>query len=146
MMTLSDIRGTAAWLTSRIDLRTERRIRKVLRTLERAADARLVVVWMRNDRGDAEVIASAGDFAAMPACPRELESTKPSYAELQLNDGSHELAVTHQVVVGRRIAKLALVVIAPGVTPNEALLDLVERTAEAVEEVVVDAVDDHCSR
>lgn len=135
---MNDIQGTVGWLTSRIDLRTEHAIRKELRALEREADAALVVLYVPVGVGSREVIASAGEFATMPIRLPEIDSTKPSFETVRVDAGTRELAVVHQVTVGRRVVKMVLAVIAPGVEPNGALLDAVEDCAARIEDVLVE--------
>lgn len=138
MNSIYDIPGSADWLLRRIDLRAELRLRKELRRLERDADARLVVLWIS---GQQEVVAYAGDFAAVPHRLPVLESTVPAHDTVTLVDGEREHAVVQQVVVGRGITKMAIAIIAPGVTSNAVLFDLIAGAAEQVEGVVVEAVE-----
>ncbi len=132
-----DVPGTAIWLLRRIDVRTEHRLRKELRRLEREADARLVVLWIL---GHEEVVAYAGDIAAVPHPLPSLESSVPAHDGVTLIGGEREHAVTQQVLIGRGITKMAIAIIAPGVTQSAALFDLVADTAERLEEIVVGAL------
>lgn len=128
---------SAEWLLSRIDLRTELCVRKQLRRLEREADARLVVVWVH---GREDVVVYAGDIAAMPHPFPTQESTVPGHEDVTLSNGEREHAVTHQIVIGRRVVKMGIALIAPGITKSAVLFDLVAATAERIEEIVVEAV------
>jgi hypothetical protein len=137
-MSVYDVPGSADWLTRRIDLRTENRIRRQLRRLEREADARLVLVWIVGQQEI--VIAYSGDYAAVPHPLPSLETTVPAHDDVTLVGGEREHAVTHQVIVGRAIAKMAIAIIAPGVTNSTTLFDMIADTTERVEEIVVEAI------
>jgi hypothetical protein len=53
--------------------------------------------------------------------------------------GEREPAVLHQVLIGRGVAKMAIAIIAPGVTKSTSLFDMID-TAERLEEIVVEAI------
>ena len=131
--------GSAEWLLARITLRTEHRIRKVLRRVEREADAQLVLLWLLTDVRP-EVVSSSGDINLMPSPFPKLESTVPSLMNITTCLGDVEPAVVQQVVVGTRVEKLMFAVIAPGPANREVLLRMAESAAEVLEEIIVDAV------
>jgi len=54
--------------------------------------------------------------------------------------GEREPAVLHQVLIGRGVAKMAIAIIAPGVTKSTSLFDMIADTAERLEEIVVEAI------
>jgi hypothetical protein len=136
-MSVFDLPGSPEWLLRRIDARTELRIRKELRRLEREADARLVVTWIV---GQKAAVAYAGDFDVVPHPLPDLRSTVPSHDDVTLLHGEREQAVVHQIIVGRGITKMAVAIVAPGVTENATLFDLIADTAERIEEIVVGAI------
>ena len=140
MRAVFNIPGSHAWLNSIFRPALELRVRRQLRMLEHAVEARCVVLWLPGGTtsGD-EVITFTGDCNARPGRFAHLRTSVPSHCEL-LVDGEHEDAVVCGVRLGRTLPTLGLAAISPRICLSAELLQAVGSTGEALEEVIVGAL------
>lgn len=136
---LARLPGTTPWLRAIVTPRVEHRVRRMLRRLERAADARVAVLWCSQGRDD-EVIAFSGDYSAVPKPFPYLRATVPTYDDFLLECGERATAVVHVVQLGKGLPMLRLAAIAPGPVQSTTLFEAIEDCADGIEEIVVAAM------
>lgn len=138
MSAMAMIPGTSEWLSVLFKPMLELRVRKQLRMLEQAVEARCVALWMPHGMSD-EVITFSGDRHALPRRFEHLQTSVPSHCEMEI-DGGWEDAVVCGVRLGRTLPTLGLAAISPRICLSAELLQAVGATGEALEEVIVAAL------
>ncbi len=130
---LARIPGTREWVRATFTPRVELKLRKELRALERATEARAVVLWFG---ADGEVIAFSGDRSAIPRRFPYVKGTVPTFEDFVLECGERIPAVVHVVQLGKGLPMLRVAAIAPGPFESTRLFEAIEGCAERLEEVV----------
>ncbi len=131
---LARIPGTQEWIRATFTPRVELKLRKELRALERATEARAVVLWFA---AGGEVIAFSGDRSAIPRRTPYMEGTVPTFEDFVLERGERIAAVVQVVQLGKALPMLRVAAIAPGPFESTRLFEAIEHCAERLEEVVV---------
>lgn len=132
---------TLEWIREKLDLRALAEFRRQLRSLERLSDARLVVLWAAENAAKTSVLASTGDDEVLPAELPDLRVSVPSRETVRDRHRERQAAVVLKIRLGGDAPTLGLMIVAPGHDPGPPLLDALEATAEAIEMVVVGAVE-----
>lgn len=138
MSAMAMIPGSSEWLSVLFKPMLELRVRRQLRMLEQAAEARCVVLWMPHGTTD-EVITFTGDCNARPRRFEHLQTSVPSHCEL-LVDGELEDAVACGVRLGRTLPTFGLAAISPRICLSAELLQAAGQTGEALEEIIIGAL------
>jgi hypothetical protein len=140
MSAMAMIPGSSEWLSVLFKPALELRVRRQLRVLEQAVDARCVVLWMPGGTMSVdEVITFAGDRNALPRRFEFLRTSVPSHCEMETDDGWED-AVVCGVRLGRALPTLGLAAISPRICLSAELLQAVGQAGEALEEIIVGAL------
>jgi hypothetical protein len=133
--------GTMAWVLDRVDIRTQRELRCVLRSYERRLDARLIALYATGPSAPRGLLLEHhGDDAIMPRPFPLISSSVASYETVHGADGDDHEAVVHRIRIGRGLPPLGIVVVDMD-AEGPAALNAVEDCADEVEEIVVRAIE-----
>ncbi|MFO0684927.1 MAG: hypothetical protein U0234_22910 [Sandaracinus sp.] len=136
MSILELLPNTAEHLLSRIDARTELKLRRELRRLQRDVGLLFVGLWVSSTRGDV-LIEFAGESAIAPQRYPFITTSAPTLEPFRGSDGEDHEAVVYRPRLGRGMPQLGLLAADVRGLDASPLYDAVEGTGDAVEEILV---------
>lgn len=127
------------WLLARIDARTELRLRRALRGLQRDIGLLFVGLWVTTTSGDV-LIEFSGESAVAPRRYPFVLTNSPTLESFGGPDGTDHEAVVYRPRIGRGMPRLGLLAADVRGLDAPALYDAVERLGDTVEEILVSVV------